>query len=196
MELGLNKLPWYGQVGTFLLVALAGFVVFHLYWVVPQQEAMAVRREELALKRIDINRALQTASQLRQFEAEVAELGRRVDSLRAILPEERDASELLRRLQALATQSSLSIRGFTPQAVEPRELYSAWPTRLELVGTYHSLGTFFDRVSKFSQIITISDIEIRAIDPPQLNAAIRASCTATTFVLNDPGVEPASEPSA
>ncbi len=196
MELGLNKLPWYAQIATFLLVAVAGFVVFHLYWVVPQRDTMELRQQELALKRLDINRALQTASQLREFEAEVEELGARLESLRAVLPEERDASQLLRRLQTLATQSNLSIRGFTPQAVEPRELYSAWPTHLQLVGTYHSLLEFFDRVSKFSQIITISDVAIRAIDPPQLNATIRASCTATTFVLNDRSSEPVSEPAA
>ena len=119
MELGLNKLPWYAQIATFLVVAVAGFVVFHWYWVVPQRETMAAREQELALKRLDINRALQTASQLREFETEVSELGARLESLRAVLPEERDASELLRRLQTLATQSNLSIRGFTPQAVQP-----------------------------------------------------------------------------
>ena len=196
MELGLNKLPWYAQIATFLVVAVAGFVVFHWYWVVPQLETMTAREQELALKRLDINRALQTASQLREFETEVSELGARLESLRAVLPEERDASELLRRLQILATQSNLSIRGFTPQAVQPQELYSAWPTHLELVGTYHSLGEFFDRVSKFSQIITISDVAIHAIDPPQMNVTIRASCTATTFVLNDQSGELGSEPAA
>ena len=194
MELGLNKLPWYAQIATFFVVAVAGFVVFHWYWVVPQRETMAAREQELALKRLDINRALQTASQLREFETEVEALGARLESLRAVLPEERDASELLRRLQTLATQSNLSIRGFTPQSVEPQVLYSAWPTHLELVGTYHSLGEFFDRVSKFSQIITISDVAIHALDPPQMNATIRASCTATTFVLNDQSGESGSEP--
>jgi len=196
MKLGLNKLPWYAQITTFLVVAVAGFVVFHWYWVVPQRETMAGREQELALKRLDINRALQTASQLREFETEVSELAARLESLRAVLPEERDASELLRRLQTLATQSNLSIRGFTPQAAEPQELYSAWPTHLELVGTYHNLGEFFDRVSKFSQIITISDVAIHALDAPQMNATIRASCTATTFVLNDQSGEPGSEPAA
>ena len=28
MELGLNKLPWYGQVAAFLIVAIAGYLVF------------------------------------------------------------------------------------------------------------------------------------------------------------------------
>ena len=183
MELGLNKLPWYGQVAAFLIVAIAGYLVFHSYWAVPAQEDIALRRQELNRKRVDISRALQTASQLPDFEAGVEELSTRLENLRAVLPEEEDAGALLRRLQTLATQSNLSIRAFTPQAATLQALHSEWPSRLELTGTYHNLGIFFDRVSKFSQIISINDVTIRAIDPPQLNATISAGCTATTFVL-------------
>ena len=194
MDLGLSKLPWYGQIAAFLVVAVAGFLVFHNYWVVPQQDEMAVREQELDLKRVDINRALQTASQLPAFEAIVAELDARLESLRAVLPEEKDAGALLRRLQTIATQSNLSIRAFTPQAAVVQALHSEWPSRLELNGTYHNLGIFFDRVSRFSQIINISDVTIRAIDPPRLNTTISAACTATTYVLNETPIEASTEP--
>ena len=194
MDLGLSKLPWYGQIAAFLVVAVAGFLVFHNYWVVPQQDEMAVREQELDLKRVDINRALQTASQLPAFEASVAELDARLESLRAVLPEEKDAGALLRRLQTIATQSNLSIRAFTPQAAVVQALHSEWPSRLELNGTYHNLGIFFDRVSRFSQIINISDVTIRAIDPPRLNTTISAACIATTYVLNETPIEASTEP--
>ena len=194
MELGLNKLPWYGQIAAFLLVAVAGFIVFHFYWVVPQQDDMTIRRQELTQKQQDISRALQTAGQLPEFEAEVEALGVRLEGLKAVLPQEKDAGALLRRLQALATQSNLSIRSFTPQAALMQELHSEWPSRLELNGTYHNLGVFFDRVSKFSQIINISDVSIRAIDPAPLNATITAECTATTFVLNEGSAEAGEGP--
>ena len=185
MELGFNRLPWYGQIATFLLVAVAGYLVFHVYWVVPLNDDRSLDQEELAQLRLDIDQALQSAGRLREVEVEVAELGARLESLRTALPQERDAPEILRRLQTLASQSNLSIRAFTPQAVEPGEWYAAWPIRLELNGLYHDLGLFFDRVSKFSQVIAINDVVIRAVDPPQLNATIRAECTATTFVMND-----------
>ena len=149
----------------------------------PAQEDIALRRQELNRKRVDISRALQTASQLRDFEAGGEELSTRLENLGAVSPEQEDAGALLRRLQTLATQSNLSIRAFTPQAATLQALHSEWPSRLELTGTYHNLGIFFDRVSKFSQIISINDVTIRAIDPPQLNATISAGCTATTFVL-------------
>ena len=194
MELGVNKLPWYGQIAAFLVVAVAGFLVFHNYWVVPQQDDMALRQQELDRKRVDINRAVQTVSQLPEFEASVKELDARLESLRAVLPEEKDAGALLRRLQTLATQSNLSIRAFTPQAAVVQTLHSEWPSRLELNGTYHNLGIFFDRVSRFSQIINISEVEIRAIDPPGLNATISAACTATTYVLNETPIVESAEP--
>ena len=185
MEVGLDKLPWYGQIATLFLVAVAGFVVFQVYWVAPLRADMALAEQDLAQLRLEIDEALQIASQLREVETDVDDLTGRLDSLAAALPQERDAPALLRRVQTLAAQSNLSIRAFTPQAVDRQELFAAWPTRLELNGTYHNLGGFFDRVSKFSQVITISDVVIRAVDPPQLNATISAECTATTFVLHD-----------
>ena len=192
MEFGLNKLPWYGQVGAFFAVALAGFLVFYFYWAVPQGDLMLIQQQELDQKRLEINRALQTASQLPEFEAEVEELGQRLEALSAVLPEQRDASDLLRRLQTLATQSNLTIRAFTPQATTQQQLHSEWPIRLQLTGTFHNLGIFFDRVSKFSRIINVADVMIRALEPPQLNTTVTAECTATTFVLNE--TPPEAEP--
>ena len=183
MELSLNRLPWYAQVGTFVVVAAIAYGGFHFYWVSPAQDEMAQRQAELDKFRADINRALDTASQLPEFEDQVAELESRLESLRAVLPEQKDVADLLRRLQTLATQSSLTIRSFTPQPTETKELHAEWPIKLQLEGTYHNLGLFFDKISKFSRIISISSVDIRAKDPPEPNTTITADCTATTFVM-------------
>jgi Tfp pilus assembly protein PilO len=45
------------------------------------------------------------------------------------------------------------------------------------------LAMFFDRVSKFSRIINVSNINIRAKDKPEPHSTITAECVATTFVL-------------
>ena len=160
MELSLNRLPWYAQVGTFVVVAAIAYGGFHFYWVSPAQDEMAQRQAELDKFRADINRALDTASQLPEFEDQVAEFESRLESLRAVLPEQKDVADLLRRLQTLATQSSLTIRSFTPQPTETKELHAEWPIKLQLEGTYHNLGLFFDKISKFSRIISISSVDI------------------------------------
>ena len=82
-------------------------------------------------------------------------------------------------------QSNLTIRGFRPQATSTRQIHAEWPISLELEGTYHNLGAFLDRVSKFPRIINVSALVIRGKPEPQPNATVEITCTATTFVLLD-----------
>ena len=194
MELGLNKLPWYGQVGAFLLISVALLVVSWFFYIQPQREAQALMEAEVAQKRAEVEQAHQDARELAAFEAEVDDLNSRLTALRAVLPEQEEVSELLRSLQTFATQSSLTIRAFRPQAAIAHEMHSEWPYRLQLDGTYHNLGTFFDRISKFSRIINISDLVIRAKEPTELNVTITAECTATTFVLLETPAAPEPAP--
>ena len=126
-----------------------------------------------------------TARQLPQFQAQVADLQRRLEDLKAALPEQKDVADILRRVQGLATQSSLTIQRFTPQDPKQQTMYAELPYKLQAEGTYHNLGLFFDKISKFHRIINVSQISIKAKPQPQPDATIVAECIATTFVLQD-----------
>ena len=194
MDLSLNKLPWYAQVGVFVTLAVAGVGVFYYFHVMPTQVEMESRQQRLSALRADIAKGATTASQLNQFRQQVADLEARLESLKAVLPEEKDVADLLRRIQTLATQSNLAIRGFKPAASVTKQLHAEWPIALQLDGTYHNLAMFFDRVSKFSRIINVSNINIHAKEKPEPSSTITAECVATTFVLLDtakPGAPPA-----
>ena len=185
MNVSLNKLPWYGQIGAFVALALLGVGVFWYAYVRSAEASLATRRAELDTLRAEITRGLATARQLPEFRSQVAGLESQLDRLRVVLPEERDVSDLLRRVQAMATQSNLTIRGFAPQAITTRQLHAEWPIGLQLEGTYHDLGTFLERVSKFPRIINVTGLTIRAVPAtaPGATTTITADCIATTFVL-------------
>jgi type IV pilus assembly protein PilO len=193
MDLKLSKLPWYYQVGLFVAIAIAMVGAFYQFYVVPTSAEMAVRQGTLSALRVDIAKGATTANQLNQFRQQVAELEARLEALRAVLPEQKDVADLLRRIQTLATQSNLAIRGFKPLPSVTKALHAEWPIQLSLDGTYHNLGMFFDRASKFSRIINISNIDIRAKAAAAPNSTITAECVATTFVLleNKPAAVPA-----
>lgn len=186
MNLSLEKLPWYAQVGTFAFLSLAAAGVFWNWYAQPLQESIDAREAQLALVRADIDRGLATARRLPEFRQEVGQLESQLDRLKTILPEERDVADLLRRVQGMATQSNLTIRGFTPRAVATRQLHAEWPIGLQLEGTYHNLGDFLERVSKFPRIINVSGIKIRSKEAGGDASTITAECTATTFVLIEP----------
>lgn len=187
MNLSLARLPWYGQLAAFVALAALGVGVFWYAYAQPAEESLAARRAQLASLRAENERGLAIARRLPEFRREVAEFQAQLDRLRVVLPEERDVAELLRRVQAMATQSNLTILGFTPQAITTRELHAEWPIGLQLEGTYHDLGAFLERVSKFPRIINVNDVTIRARENAAQSAAtIIAELTATTFVLIDP----------
>jgi type IV pilus assembly protein PilO len=185
MELSLSKLPWWGQLGAFALVSIGAIVGFWYLYVSDLKTDIQSREARLRTMRADVARGQATARQLPEFEAQVVELEHRLDSLRAVLPEEKDVADILRRVQGLATQSNLTIQRFTPQPALQQNMYAELPFRLTAEGTYHNLGMFFDRVSKFPRIINIGEITVKARPAQGPNATIVAELVATTFVLQE-----------
>ena len=183
MDLKLDKLPWYGQVGLFVALGIALIGGFYWFYAVPAQAEMVTREQKLDALRVTIAKGSATANQLNQFRQQVAELEARLESLKAVLPEQKDVADLLRRIETLARQSNLAIQGFKPAPSVTKQLHAEWPIALQLDGTYHNLAMFFDRVSKFSRIINVSNITIHAKEKPQPNSTISVVCVATTFVL-------------
>ena len=185
MELTLTKLPWYAQVGAFVALAVAGCGIFYYYYEQPVRADIASRETQLTALRGDITKGLATAKKLPEFRQQVGDLEGRLANLKAILPEEKDAADLLNRMQTVASQSNMTIKGFKPAPTVTKQLHAEWPIALELEGTYHNLAIFFDRVGKFTRIVNISGLDVKGRDRPEANNTITATCIATTFVLLD-----------
>jgi type IV pilus assembly protein PilO len=202
MALSVSKLPWYGQVGAFVALSAMAAGAFYYFYESDVRAEMAVRQGRLDQLHAEVVKARSLAGRLPEFRAQVTELESRLESLKAVLPEQKDVGDLLRRIQTLATQSNLEIRGFKPQAISTKQLHAEWPIALELDGTYHDLGIFFDKVSKVPRIINISNVDIKGKDrdrrPPRPGdpvdpTTITASCLATTFVLMENPAPPAAK---
>src|SRR5690606_23303442 len=102
----------------------------------------------------EVARAAQTARRLPQVQREVEALESVLLRTTAILPDERDAQDVLRGLHQLASESNLSISSFTPKPSANHRQYVEWPIEIGLEGGYHDLGAFFDRVATESRLIS------------------------------------------
>jgi Tfp pilus assembly protein PilO len=138
-----------------------------------------------------ITRGLAAKAKLPQFREEVALLEVQLEKLLKILPPRRDVQDVLRRFRALAEQEDFVLSEFRPGVEAQKDFYNEWPITVRLRGTYHNLARFFDRMSRFSRIFNVDNLQItqsRGRD----QQTIQASFTAKTFVYQEPEPAPAA----
>src|SRR5262245_18365239 len=114
MDISLTELPWWGQIVAFVLLGITGCGLYYYYYEMPARADMVAREQQLTALRADISKGLATARKLPEFRSQVAELASCLDSLKAVLPEAKDAADLLNRMQTVASQSNLTIKSFKP----------------------------------------------------------------------------------
>lgn len=188
--MNLKELPWWGKL---LLVSVAcGGVAFSQYKMAPLALNEKQARIEKASERLEKNRAnilkgRQAQAQLDELQRDIASLERKLGDLRQILPTAPELGDLLKWIKALADQTNLGLEIFNPQGLADQEFLREQPIRMEVFGSYHQLGLFFDRISKYQRIINIENVVVnpagkKVVDPTQ---TIKASFTAKTYIYRD-----------
>ncbi len=192
MNLSLGKQPWYVQVGAFCALSIGAIAAFYFLYAAPAAEEAAAKIQKLQALSADIDRGRATERKLPQFKVQLAALEAKLEGLKAVLPEEKDIGDLIRRMQTLAVQSNLVIRSIKPVAVVTKQMHAEVPHEVEFDGTYHNFGVFLDRLSRLSRIVNVGDIAIKGKDKPEPASTMTAKCVATTFVLIEAAKSPAS----
>jgi Tfp pilus assembly protein PilO len=140
-----------------------------------------------------ISRGLAAKAKLPQFREEVALLEVQLEKLLKILPPRRDVQDVLRRFRSLAEQEDFVLAEFRPGQEIQKDFYNEWPITVRIQGTYHNLARFFDRMSRFSRIFNVDNLQITQGRGASQHT-IGASFTAKTFVYQE--TDPAAEAAA
>jgi type IV pilus assembly protein PilO len=192
----LTKLPLGGQLGVSALLAAIICGAFWYFWYSPALEEESRKQAQLETLQREIRALEVTANKLQEFQREVQLLEAQLETLKRILPPEKETPDLMRRVQSLASQSSLNIKNFTPAAEVMRDFYKEVPINVDVEGTYHNLGLFFDRVSRLARLVNMTNVKVRAQSNQTGSRTIAASGVATTYVYVDKPVPPPGAPGA
>ena len=182
----LERLPFWGQVVLMLALAVGCVGIAYYLWPNLKQkgEEIATIRTELEDMNAKILEGQAIERQLAQFEQEVANLQRKLGDIQQILPTDTETGDLLRWIKNMSDQSNLELKTFAPGGLKPVDFYKEFPIEMDVVGKYHDLGIFLDRVSKYSRIINVDNLRMGS-NQGGGDKTIRASFTATTFVYDD-----------
>ena len=164
--------------------------------------AMRSTLDENHSKDSDLNRQV---SQLQvyerrnaEFKVEMAALEKQLDTLKTIVPEEKEVDEFMRLLQGAASASGVQIRRLTAEAVVPRDYHYELPFEIEVDGPYFSIEDFFARLSRLSRIINVGDLTFNSLAdsknskfPLRPGTTVTGKCTVTTFFSKAADASPA-----
>jgi type IV pilus assembly protein PilO len=184
----IQNLPWYGQLLVFLVVGVVFFGIFYFVIYSPTQDeisAIVVQSEKL---QEEIRKAEKNESKLKKLEEEKASNEAVMEQLKGILPEKQEVSQILRKIQAIASNARLKTSTFIFNNENKRDIYLEWPIAISLEGNYHNLGLFFDQVARLKKIFTIDGLRISPLNSLSYDYTIKATFTATTYIYNESAV--------
>lgn len=152
------------------LVALAITVVLVAAGVYLPFSPVALERDEVdkaVHERAQLNQEVTQLQVYRQRYAELKSqmdaLNKQLETLKTIVPEEKEADEFIRLVQGAASASGVALRRLTAQAVVSKEYHYEMPFELEADGPYFNVLDFFGRLSRLSRIINVGDLNF--VDP-------------------------------
>lgn len=86
-------------------------------------------------------------------------LNKQLDTLKTIVPEEKEVDEFIRQVQGAASASNVQLRRLTAQNIVPKEYHYEMPFEAQADGPYFNVLDFFSRLSRLSRIINVGDLE-------------------------------------
>jgi type IV pilus assembly protein PilO len=109
----------------------------------------------------------QEVQQLQVYKQRYGELKQQMDAyskqletLKTIVPEDKETDEFIRLLQGAASQSNVQIRQLKAKAVVPKDNnYYEMPFDIQADGPYFNVLDFFGRLSRLSRIINVGDLD-------------------------------------
>lgn len=143
-----------------IFVTLAAMI----YWQFFLRSEWAARSEAqaaLARLRAEAEQTRQIASQKAPLEQEIKALEALLQQTILKLPAEKEIPSLLKRIAGLGWETDLDVAMFKPGSPVAKEFYTEVPVQLKVLGTYHDLGTLFERLGRLERIVNVADLTIR-----------------------------------
>ena len=191
------KWPTRKKAIAWVLCGLAVILLYNFLGFQPRLKQLRGLQDEYERLGKDLRENQAIADNLPLVKDEVRRLDAKLALALEKLPNGEEIPTLLRTVSDLGREAGLDFLLFKPGAPVPKQFYAEVPLELQVVGRYHDIATFFDRVGRLPRIVTIQDLELSGAKAgpassklsAQTPAGMRlvASCKATTFKFLEPG---------
>jgi type IV pilus assembly protein PilO len=160
--------------GVFVLII--AIFIFFLYK--PKLTEISKLKKESGTLEKKLVVAKKNAANLEKFQKMMEEAEVQFKTAMQALPEKEEIPSLLTSISRSGQDVGLEFLEFTPKTEVRKEFYAEIPVAMNVVGGYHELAIFFDKVARLSRIVNIKNISMGRVKGSQ---QLNTSCTAVTY---------------
>jgi type IV pilus assembly protein PilO len=183
--LDLENRPWYFAVIIGAIIAGGLVWAFERFVFTDIQKDINARSNDLKALQQKVTEGKAAEQRLPQFREEFERLDTELQRLLHILPTAKQTDELIKKIKSLTERGNFRLASFQPQGFIKKDFYSEWPVNVSLDANYHELALFFDRLSRFSRIINVESMDMKATNRALSSYSISSSFTMKTFIYGD-----------
>ncbi|HEY0377422.1 MAG TPA: type 4a pilus biogenesis protein PilO [Pyrinomonadaceae bacterium] len=197
MKIGnLHELPWYFRLAIFVGIAVVLYAGFWYFMTKGMHEEVVQLQEEVAGLKQKNATAQVDSQRLANFKALYQDKQHEYDDLKALLPEQRELTNVLQGIQDRAHNARLVLKSFSPKDDFQEDFYNGKKISVGVTSSFASLREFFELMARYQRIVSISNFEIKQLDKQQEGKTVDATFELTAYYVSAESLQKAASPAA
>lgn len=158
---------------------IAIIALFVMVFYMPKIEQMERLGKDIRQNEDKLAQTKRNARDFNKFKQKMEEAKARFYEISQALPNSDEIPSLLTGISQAGKKAGLTFILFEPQSEVKKDFYAELPVKMELSGSYHDLGMFFDRLAGLSRIVNVTQFSIGGSNTP--DGKLTIGCTAVTY---------------
>ncbi len=143
----------------FLTIFLIGGTYWYFFYRNSQKEIKRLQHK-IVQKKAKLAKLRNAKKKSATLQRKLLTAQEELEVLLATLPEAREIPSFLQYIADIGATCGLSQLLFEPQREEYRDFYAIIPVKLKLVGNFHKLGMFLDKLSKLNRLVRVRSLKV------------------------------------
>jgi len=156
-------------------------LLFYFLLFSPKQEDISNLKKRVNIAQQELQTVKTAAQDLPKYQKALEEINSEFEATSILLPTSQEIPNLLRNISDLGRSSGLDFLVFAPGAEIPQDFYAEIPINITMRGSFHSIGSFLDKISKLERVVTVNNITMDKPTTEGTETILNSNCRLITY---------------
>lgn len=152
---------------------------FWYFFYKDNERAISRLQRDISESKQRLTKLKEAVAQSKKLQEELTLAQQSLEEILIFLPELREIPGILQSVSEMGARAGLEQLLFEPKKEEVKDFYSVIPISLDLRGSFHSIGLFYDELSQFPRVIRVRSFALEKSDED--SSLLKVKCDIETY---------------